>query len=179
MIDNPPFSIISRICRWYIGKGIKFFLLAPHLTLFGIKVHGISYIVTDSAITYANGAVVKTDFVTNIPEEPVVMASYELHTKLADLRKRKKKIKYEYPKNVITVSKLGRIIVNGSSACYPISKTRLISRLQSQRASGKSIFGSGLLVADDIAEDVDKKIAEDVVIKWPLSDEEKKIINQL
>ena len=34
VIDNPPFSIVSQIVRFYLKRGIKFFLFAPHLTLF-------------------------------------------------------------------------------------------------------------------------------------------------
>ena len=34
VIDNPPFSIFSKICRFFMARGIRFFLFAPHLTLF-------------------------------------------------------------------------------------------------------------------------------------------------
>ena len=34
VIDNPPFSIVSQIVRFYLKRGIKFFLFAPYLTLF-------------------------------------------------------------------------------------------------------------------------------------------------
>ena len=34
VIDNPPFSILAEICRFYADNGIRFFLFAPHLTLF-------------------------------------------------------------------------------------------------------------------------------------------------
>lgn len=35
VIDNPPFSIISKIVRFYHKNEIPFFLFAPALTLFG------------------------------------------------------------------------------------------------------------------------------------------------
>jgi hypothetical protein len=31
VIDNPPFSIISKICRYYLSNGIKFFFILPTL----------------------------------------------------------------------------------------------------------------------------------------------------
>lgn len=34
VVDNPPFSIVTKIARFYQSKGIAFFLFAPHLTLF-------------------------------------------------------------------------------------------------------------------------------------------------
>lgn len=32
VVDNPPFSILSKICEWYLDRNIKFFLFAPSLT---------------------------------------------------------------------------------------------------------------------------------------------------
>lgn len=37
VIDNPPFSILSNICRFYDKRGIRYFLFAPALTLFSIN----------------------------------------------------------------------------------------------------------------------------------------------
>lgn len=34
VVDNPPFSLSSKIVDFYIGRGIDFFLFAPHLTMF-------------------------------------------------------------------------------------------------------------------------------------------------
>lgn len=40
IIDNPPFSILASILRFYTARGIKFFIFAPALTLFSArKVH--------------------------------------------------------------------------------------------------------------------------------------------
>lgn len=73
VIDNPPFSILSKIKNFYIEKDIRFFLFAPHLTLFGIK--NCSYIVTGSAIIYENGAMVNTSFITNLEDCQIYVAS--------------------------------------------------------------------------------------------------------
>ena len=32
VLDNPPFSILSKICEFYMNRGIAFFLFAPSLT---------------------------------------------------------------------------------------------------------------------------------------------------
>ena len=34
VVDNPPFSILAEIVRFYVAAGIPFFLFAPSLTLF-------------------------------------------------------------------------------------------------------------------------------------------------
>lgn len=68
VVDNPPFSILAEIKRFYLERGIRFFLFAPHLTLFSTDSAEVSYIIADAQIRYENGAVVNTDFVTNLPE---------------------------------------------------------------------------------------------------------------
>ena len=36
VVDNPPFSILAQIVKWYQSQGIKFFLFAPGLTIIGL-----------------------------------------------------------------------------------------------------------------------------------------------
>ena len=66
VIDNPPFSILSQICRFYTERGIRFFLFAPALTLFSIAAGTCNYLPMSCQITYENGADVRTSFVTNL-----------------------------------------------------------------------------------------------------------------
>ena len=67
VIDNPPFSIATKIVRFYSSRNIPFFLFAPGLTLFqtlrGVDACGV---VCDVTIEYANKAKVHTGFVTNL-----------------------------------------------------------------------------------------------------------------
>ncbi len=58
VIDNPPFSIYSQIVKNYLRMNVKFFLFAPALTLF-VRNSNCQYVITNSNITYANGAKVK------------------------------------------------------------------------------------------------------------------------
>lgn len=37
VLDNPPFSILAKICSFYLDKGIRFFLFSPALTAFNGK----------------------------------------------------------------------------------------------------------------------------------------------
>jgi hypothetical protein len=75
VIDNPPFSILAEICRWYNQRGIRFFLFGPGQTLFsGSGMDGINYVICDGSITYANGATIKTGFVTNLGQYKIIVA---------------------------------------------------------------------------------------------------------
>lgn len=68
VLDNPPFSILTKICEFYLQHGIRFFLFAPGLTAFSSRnvVMRTTHIVCEAKITYANGAIVGTAFVTNL-----------------------------------------------------------------------------------------------------------------
>ena len=62
VVDNPPFSILSKICSFYMERSIKFFLFAPSLTALGAAgrryVLDTNHIIPHGSITYENGAVV-------------------------------------------------------------------------------------------------------------------------
>ena len=65
VLDNPPFSILSKICGFYLARGISFFLFAPSLTAFSGRsiVMRVNHIICDAQIVYENGAMVRTSFV--------------------------------------------------------------------------------------------------------------------
>ena len=69
VVDNPPFSILAEILQFYSDRKIKFFLFAPTLTLFSGRGLDVSYLPAGCAVTYENGAVVNTSFITNMEPE--------------------------------------------------------------------------------------------------------------
>lgn len=184
VVDNPPFSIITKICRWYMAHKIDFFLFAPHLTLFGIK-EEIAHIVTFAPIIYENGANVKTDFVSNLFGDIRVMTAPKLRRRIVEAcnqdrkQNRKQVPKYRHPYNVTSAALLGKIapyvdFVVRSSEC------RFISRLDSQ-IGGPGIFGGGVLLSNAKAAEkaAAAKAAERESIVWELSDRERRIIDEL
>lgn len=75
VVDNPPFSIFSKIVRFYTEREIPFFLFAPYLTTFSAlsKIKKIpTFLIANAVITYENGAKVKTNFVTNLEKENIL-----------------------------------------------------------------------------------------------------------
>lgn len=66
VVDNPPFSILSKIIAFYARQGIRFFLFAPALTLFSSSSSSATCLPVGVQITYENGAKVPTSFVTNL-----------------------------------------------------------------------------------------------------------------
>jgi len=184
VIDNPPFSIISKIARFYTDRNIPFFLFSPHLTLFSSDID-CTRLVVGADIVYTNGALIKTSFLSNMLGNYSVIADHELYNKLEAINKENKANlpKYNYPDNVLTVSMLSLIISRGISIRIEKGETAFCRGLDSQKAHKKGIFGSGFLLSDKATAEklaAEKLAAEKKsVIIWELSDREKKIINSL
>ena len=151
VIDNPPFSIIGEIERWYLKRGIRFFLFAPALTIFK-DYRGLNYVLIDKAITYANGAKVPTSFVTNMGEWLVEVCP-DLHEAVdqadrINVQKTTKQLpKYEMPLEVATAAKLRLLAKHGVSYRIRPEDAVRIRTIDSMRESGKAMFGGGLLLS--------------------------------
>ena len=178
VVDNPPFSIISKIARFYADRDIPYFLFAPHLTCFSIKA-APTKVACYADITYENGAVVKTSFISNLfPGVAVMNAPGLLRAiKEAQAGKQAKPLpKYSYPANVLTISKLDRLNKQGIEFQVMDTQCRYISKLESQRTAGKTIYGSGYLISDGKAAEL--RAAEEIT-EWPLMSHEWEIIQEL
>lgn len=184
VVDNPPFSMLSKIVRFYLAHNIRFFLFAPCLTVFSVKDTRCCFIPCAAAIVYENGAKVNTAFVTNLFSEWLCLSAPDLKTRLERANKdaRKSLPKYEYPWNVITSTRLGYFSTHGIDFRIRKGEAQFISALDEQRHCGKTIFGSGLLITDAKAAKVAKaaKAAkEENKIVWSLSTSERQIIEKL
>ena len=87
VIDNPPFSIYSKIVRWFLERDIDFFLFAPGLTQ-RVANADVCYVATMAEVTYENGAVVRTSFTTNIIKDYRLMTAPKLAEELRNASKR-------------------------------------------------------------------------------------------
>jgi len=194
IIDNPPFSMISKIARFYIARNIPFFLFAPHLTLFSSDID-CTHIVCACDIIYDNGATVKTSFLSNMFGNAKVIGAADLLQRFKDYNEGKKVNlpKYVYPNEVLTVSMVSCIIERGISLRIDKGDTAHCRGLDSQKTHKKGIFGSGFLLSEKAAAEkaaaekaaAEKAAAEKAaaekenVIVWELSAKERKIIDSL
>lgn len=158
VVDNPPFSILAQIIRWYTERSIKFFLFAPALTVFSSAAASASVICAGVPIIYANGANVLTSFVTNLEPDnlrartaPVLYERVSQAVDETQAEKRKELPVYSYPHHVATAAMLNRYSKFGVD--YEITKDQSIpiEALDSQKEAGKAIFGKGLLLSDGAA----------------------------
>ena len=181
VIDNPPFSILSEICRFYNEREIPFFLFAPGLSLFSIASGSCNYLPVGTPVTYENGATVNTAFVTNLGDVKIEVAPdlwqavneeneknlRELHAELPN---------YVYPANVVSVA-INKLAKYGQSLKIIGKDVQFIRGLDSQKEAGKAIYGGFLLSERATAE---KAAAEKAAaIEWSLSERELAIVAQL
>ena len=156
VVDNPPFSIYSEITRYYTENNIKFFLFAPHLTLFSSNVTGVCCLGVGVTITYENGAKVDTSFVTNLEDSQCRSAPslYAAVKKANDDNLKQDKIelpKYVYPNNLLTASNLNNYSKYGVDIKIPKESARRVRELDAQKESGKTIYGGGFLISEKAA----------------------------
>lgn len=160
VVDNPPFSILSKIVNFYLGRGVKFFLFAPSLTLLSgrVKPGSVTYVANFCNITYENGAVVKTSFITNMMGGEFVVIDPALNDAVKDAQRTDtvRLPKYSYPRNLFYARTI--CAINGRAALRigwdEVASPRL-NRLDSQAGSGKAIFGGGYLLSTAAAERVE------------------------
>lgn len=156
VVDNPPFSCLAKIQEFYLGRGIRFFLFAPSLTcLSGKRCMEVDHIVCGSNVTYENGAVVQTGFVTNLDAEYVLEVDPALGKAINDansarLAKVKKTVpKYVYPDAVLTTAHAKWLASHGTPFRVRRRDACRIPKLDAQ--DGKTIFGDGLLLSERAA----------------------------
>ena len=189
VVDNPPFSILTQICEYYLERGIPFFLFAPSLTCFTGKTTftRMSHIICDCDIIYENGALVKTSFVTSFEPEIAARTAPDLTLAVNNVTKRLKKTKqlpkYAYPDYIVTAAMMQKYARYGVQFEVKQASCRHIRSLESQREKKKSMFGTGLLLSEKAAAEkaaAEKAAAEKAAAeKWTISEKEMEIIKTL
>ena len=189
VVDNPPFSIMAEILKFYRERGIRFFLFAPTLTLFSSS-STCTALPCALAVIYENGASVNTSFLTNLEPKHIRLRSapklYAMVQKGIDeyvKSLRKSLPKYSYPPHIITSAWVGTLSRLGIEFSVPVAESESISVLDSQKESGKAIFGKGYIVSDAVEAEREKaereKAEREKAERWELSDRELAIIKRL
>ena len=191
VLDNPPFSILTKICEFYLDKGIPFFLFAPSLTALSGRsvVMRMNHVICDSDIVYENGAVVRTAFVTSFGGDTVMQSAPDLHERIkvavAQIKREKVRTlpRYEYPDSVVTAAMVQKYAHYGVEFEVRRQDCVFVPALDAQAANGKAIFGGGLLLSSSKSAEkaaAEKAAAEKAAaVRWPLSAREQTLIAQI
>ena len=189
VVDNPPFSILSKIIIFYAQRGIPFFLFAPALTLFSSSSSSTA-IPCGVPILYENGAQVPTSFVTNMDDRRLrVRTAPTLYRAIKDANDRnlaepqRSLPRYEYPDNIITAAMAQRWCKYGVEYRLTVADSLPISTLDAQRGRGLSIFGNGYILSTRAAAEraaAERAAAERAAAeRWKLSERELEIVRYI
>ena len=190
VLDNPPFSILSEILKFYSERKIRFFLFAPTLTLFSSSSSSCTALPLSVPVTYENGANVNTSFLTNLEDPEIRLRScpslYEAVKKGNDenIKEMRREIpKYAYDHHIITAPFVGQLSRLGIDFAIPVAESCPISQLESQKESGKAIYGKGYIVGERVFIEREKaereKAEREKAEKWELSPKEWIIVKRL
>lgn len=201
VVDNPPFSILSKIIDFYIEHDIKFFLFAPTLTLFStLRDKKCTAILTGVGITYENKANISTSFITNLESLEVRAWTapdlYKVVKEANEAQKEEKAVhhpKYTYPYHVAIASKIYSYNKYGIEISIPREESVFVPHLDAQVKMKKEIFGGGFLVSERCKQGIEKaerekaerekaereKAEREKAIVFELSEREKNLIKTL
>ena len=146
VVDNPPFSIFAKIVDFYQEQGIDFLLFAPGMS--SIR-KNCTYIGVGVSVTYENGAVVNTSFVSNMMGDLVCTTAPRLAEAVRKAncetqRQSKKSIrKLSFPDCVLRATELHTITRAG--ILYQVDSQE--ARVVSQACRNGSEFGNSVLLS--------------------------------
>ncbi|OUC52542.1 hypothetical protein B7939_01060 [Eggerthia catenaformis] len=156
VIDNPPFSILSKIISFYLDKNIKFFLFCDGKTIYSKKYteeqyKKITFIPLNATITYVNKANVNTSFITNM-DNCLIRTAPKLYKVILfenNKTENKKKLpKYIYPDNLLRSHSLNDLNQNNVDFKVDFSEVHYLRALDKQKKIKKTIYGSGFFISD-------------------------------
>lgn len=144
VIDNPPFSIISKIVKYYSERNVQYFLFCPGLVGFPLAFYGGTFIAPGVQVRYENGAVVNTGFVTNlIANKVIAMTAPELGSAIKNAqrpREIKEKTVINLPRDYFTAARLGTVAKHGGH----LQILREHATLERKTPDGIQIFGAAI-----------------------------------
>lgn len=153
VVDNPPFSIMKKIVKFYIDNDIKFFLFCSTLTppLYDFAFGKISLVI-GNGITYENGAQVNTSFVTNLETTGIVSDTKFLHDIKAAQPKQKRK--QEKPYNYMLLPEMQVLTRCGLGMNVPWDE---IQRIASKIPGGKQTYGKCIVLEEKAGREYEKR----------------------
>ena len=145
VVDNPPFSIIRKIALFYVQRGIDFFLFSP----FASSIHKeYSSVFIGTSITYENGAVVGTAFITNLLGDIQCMSAPDLAAELKRVQKTPSPLrKFSYPNSVLRAAQLNTFATRGIPFCVHKKSCHVTRNVGLE----KKLFGNSLLLSEKAA----------------------------
>lgn len=194
VIDNPPFSMTTKITNWYIDHNIPFFLFVNGL--YGVSLsrglHGkATVIVTNSNVSFYNKGSekrIKLGFVTNLdPKNIIIRGDAILTNKLNGLVDKKSFKRFHYPDNVLKNNDILAALQRNVELKLTTDNCLFEDNLDYHKAQMHAkqqrfdVFGGGYLVNDKLYNEFKESLKQDLpnTCCVTLSTREQKLIEQL
>lgn len=181
VVDNPPFSIFMKCVRFFVARGIPFFLFGPGMTIFSCAKYCTAVIISRD-VTFHNGANVRVNFASNLFGDLAVTTAPRLDDLIAvcpSQNVKKNLPKYEYPTELLAVSDMQSICAGGVEFAVRRAECVRARNLDNHPKRG-GLFGDHLFIstAKGRAKERAKERARNV-FPVPLSERERRIVESL
>lgn len=173
VIDNPPFSIFTKICAFYSARRIPFFIFGNGLTILSCC-NVCTAVITSTQITFGNGAKVQCNFASNLFGNKIVTTAPRLSELIKACPSQGTKAelpKLIYPDELLSVSDLQIICKGGIEFSVDRSEAVRVSNVDNYPKE-TGIFGHHLLISKAKAQAIH-------AIPVPLSPREQRIVDSL
>lgn len=150
VLDNPPFSLNAQIIQYYNEHNVKFFIFAPHNSLFNANDETRNtFVIVGASVIFENGANVSIDFVTNLPSEYSIILAGDLKEAIEAENPKPNVKKYIHPYGVVSSALLGKYVVRGN--CYAIPR-----ELTAMCPHKDKPFGGGFCIPPSLQKDIEE-----------------------
>ena len=194
VVDNPPFSMTTKITKWYIDHNIPFFLFVNGL--YGVSLsrglHGkATVIVTNAQVSFYNKGSekrIRLGFVTNMePKNIIIRGDATLTNKLNGLVDKKSFKRFHYPDNFLKNNDILAALQRNVELKLTTDNCLFEDNLDYHKAQMHAtsqrmdVFGGGYLVNDKLYAEFKGSLKHDLpnTYRVTLSTREQKIIEQL
>lgn len=194
VIDNPPFSMTTKITKWYVNHNIPFFLFVNGL--YGVSLsrglHGkATVIVTNANVSFyneGNEKRIKLGFVTNLePKNIIIRGDATLTNRLNGLITKKSFKRFRYPDNFLKNNDILAALQRNVELKLTTDNCRFEDNLDYHKAQMHAkqqrfeTFGGGYLVNDKLYNEFKESLKHDLpgTYRVTLSTREQKLIEQL
>lgn len=142
VIDNPPFSILSKIVEFYEENKIPYFVFGPTLQLLAVwRGQATNYIFGNGHnVTYENGVRVNTGFVSNLFDHKIMLMKDLV---IPQQKKVSRRNKVEYPECYWNSARLDTLAHN-TPYNYYIDDIEYTTKLP----DGHPIYGGGIHIKE-------------------------------
>lgn len=181
VIDNPPFSIFSKICKFYTARHIPFFLFGPGMTIATVSTYATAVII-NTGLVFENGANVRVNFASSLFSDVAMMTAPRLNDliRACPSQNQKKELPiYDTPDELLSVSDLQTICNGGIEFTVRRSECVRVRSLDLHPKRG-GLFGDHFLIAKAKAKaKAQAKAKAKRAIHIPLSEREQRIVARL